>query len=118
MSLRQQVSKSPGGPPLSAKRDLYIELMSRGVSNTAACRAAGVNRRTGTRWRRGRTVVNRAGQARTYKPILDERTQVSERFLSEAERVMIAEGLVARHTIRSIAADLGRSPSTVSREIR
>ena len=32
--------------------------------------------------------------------------------------MVIAEGLVARCSIRSIAADLGRSPSTVSREIR
>ena len=62
--------------------------------------------------------MNRAGQARTYKPILDQQTQVSERFLSEAERVTIAEGLLASCTIRSIAADIGRSPSTVSREIR
>jgi len=118
MSLRQQVPKSPGGPPLSAKRDLYIELMSRGMSDTAASRAAGVNRRTGTRWRRGRVITNRAGHERTYKPIFDERTQVSDRFLSEAERMVIAEGLLARCSIRSIAADLGRSPSTVSREIR
>jgi transposase, IS30 family len=67
MSIRRRVSKSPGGPPLEDKRALYIELMSKGVSNSAACRVVGVNRRTGTRWRRGRTVVNRAGTVRTYR---------------------------------------------------
>jgi IS30 family transposase len=118
MSLRHPVPKPPGSPPLSAKRDLYIELMSRGISNTAACRAVGINRRTGTRWRRGRTVVNRGGQPRTYKPIVTQQAQLSERFLSEAERMIIADGVLACHSIRSIAAELGRSPSTVSREIR
>jgi len=56
MSLRRPALKSPGGPPLSEKRDLYIELVSKGLSNSAACRVVGVNRRTGTRWRRGQTV--------------------------------------------------------------
>jgi len=118
MSRRRQALKSPGGPPLSAKRDLYIDLMSRGLSNTAACRAAGVNRRTGTRWTRGRTIANSAGQPRTYPPIIDQRLEVSERYLSEAERILVSDGLVAGGTIRSIASELGRSPSTVSREIR
>jgi IS30 family transposase len=117
MSLRRQVPKPPGSPPLSTKRRLYIELMSKGAPNTAACRVVGVNRRTGTRWRRGRTVTNLGGQPRIYKPIFDQRMQVSERFLSEGERVMIADGLLARRSIRSIAGELGRSPSTVSREI-
>jgi transposase, IS30 family len=86
MSLRRQVPKSPGGPPLSEQRSLYIELVSKGMSNSAACRAVGVNRRTGTRWRRGRTILNRAGKARTYAPILGQAPPGSERFLSEAER--------------------------------
>jgi IS30 family transposase len=92
--------------------------MSKGFSNTAACRVVGVNRKTGTRWKRGRTIVNRAGQPKTYAPIIDQRTGLSDRFLSEAERVVIADGLVAGHTIRAIAAELDRSPSTVSREVR
>ena len=49
MPARRQPLKSPGSPPLADKRDLYIDLMSKGVSNTAACRVVGVNRRTGTR---------------------------------------------------------------------
>ena len=46
-----------------------------------------------------------------------ERTR-SARCLSLAEREEISRGLVAGRSIRSIAAELGRAPSTVSREIR
>jgi IS30 family transposase len=118
MPLRRQLAKSPGGPPLSEKRNLYIELMAKGLSNSAACRVVGVNRKTGTRWRRGRTIVNRAGEPRTYPSIIDQPGARSDRFLSEAERVLIAEGLLAGGTIRAIATGIGRSPSTVSREVR
>ena len=42
----------------------------------------------------------------------------SLRMLSLAEREEISRGMVAERSIRSIAASLGRAPSTVSREIR
>ena len=38
--------------------------------------------------------------------------------LSLAEREEISRSMVAGHSIRSIAASLGRAPSTVSREIK
>jgi IS30 family transposase len=38
--------------------------------------------------------------------------------LSEEERVRIGDLRQAGHSIRAVAADLGRSPSTISREIR
>ena len=38
--------------------------------------------------------------------------------LSLSEREEISRGIVAQHSIRSMASLLGRSPSTVSREIR
>ena len=38
--------------------------------------------------------------------------------LTLAEREQISRGIVAGHSIRSIASSLGRAPSTVSREIR
>ena len=38
--------------------------------------------------------------------------------LTLAEREEISRGVVAGHSIRSIAATLGRAPSTISREIR
>lgn len=42
----------------------------------------------------------------------------SSRTLSLSEREEISRGLVTGHSIRSMAAELGRAPSTVSREIR
>jgi len=42
----------------------------------------------------------------------------SERTLSLAEREEISRGVVSGQSIRSIATELGRSPSTVSRELR
>jgi IS30 family transposase len=42
----------------------------------------------------------------------------SVRALSLAEREDVSRSLVAGHSIRSIAATLGRAPSTISREIR
>jgi transposase len=42
----------------------------------------------------------------------------SPRSLSLSEREEISRGLVAGLSIRSIAASIGRAPSTVSREIR
>ena len=38
--------------------------------------------------------------------------------LTLVEREEISRGIVAQHTIRSMALSLGRSPSTVSREVR
>ncbi|MFE7713139.1 IS30 family transposase [Streptomyces sp. NPDC057486] len=40
------------------------------------------------------------------------------RYLREADRLHIADRLIEKASIRQIAAELGRSPSTISREIR
>ncbi|MFF6983520.1 IS30 family transposase [Streptomyces sp. NPDC008343] len=40
------------------------------------------------------------------------------RYLTQADRLHIADRLREKATVRSIAAELGRSPSTISREIR
>ncbi len=42
----------------------------------------------------------------------------SQRALTPAEREEISRGIVAGHSMRSIASSLGRAPSTVSRELR
>jgi IS30 family transposase len=41
---------------------------------------------------------------------------ISARFLSEAERIVIADRVREKASIQSIAAELGRAPSTISRE--
>jgi len=57
-------------------------------------------------------ILSRTGGIR---PPEKKRSQLS---LSMAEREDISRGLVAGHSMRMIASELGRSPSTVSREIR
>ncbi|WP_347280171.1 IS30 family transposase [Frankia sp. CcI49] len=92
--------------------------MAQGVSNSAACREVGINRRTGTRWRYGRTSTDHAGRTRSYPPITQQPRVLSTRFLSEDERVRIADLLRAGNSMREIARQLDRDPATISREIR
>ena len=63
-------------------------------------------------------VRTRTGEIRTYLAITRPADLVSARFLAEAERISIADALIGGRSIRAIAAELGRAPSTVSREIR
>jgi len=105
---------------LTEKQDRFARLIKQGVSNVEACRIVGINRRTGTRWRYGRTITNTAGEAVHYAPASTRpapRTR-HPRYLSLAERTVIADLCRERRTIREIAAALGRSPSTISRELR
>jgi transposase, IS30 family len=114
-------SGRPGRDPLTAERDLYRRLMAQGMGNSQACREIGINRRTGTRWRYGRTVDARDGrQSHFYSPItvLARQTAISPRFLSVDERIVIADLRRDGRSIRSIAAEINRSPGTVSRELQ
>ena len=61
-----------------------------------------------------RTVHDYVDRLRRRPPVMRCR---SVRHLSAAEREEISRGLVAGRSVRSIAAGLGRAPSTVSREI-
>ncbi|WP_457973447.1 IS30 family transposase [Arthrobacter sp. D1-17] len=93
--------------------------MKQGMGNSEACRIIGISRSSGTRWRHGHTVVLKSGDIKTIPPISRLRpATISARFLSEPERITIADLLHAGRSIRAIAMELGRSPSTVSREIR
>lgn len=117
--LRRHRRGQPGGPPLTDTQQLYIRLVSEGMNNSAACRACGINRKTGTRWSNGRVVVTRSGRVRTYESITRplHRPAISAKFLSERERLAIADDLLAGESLRAIARNLGRSPSTISREV-
>ncbi|WP_425556341.1 IS30 family transposase [Kitasatospora nipponensis] len=87
------------------------------MSSQEACRIVGINFRTGKRWRNGsQPTGTRKGKPpvqRPASPLPD-----SSRHLREEERIHIADRLREKASIRSIAAELGRSPSTVSREIK
>ncbi|NKR10435.1 hypothetical protein A5N17_12710 [Arthrobacter sp. D2] len=108
-----------GPPGLIEKRPLYVQLMKDGLSNRAACRILGINPNTGLRWLNGRNgvqgLVQQGLDPRPRKAI--PAAAVSSRYLSEDERIYIADQLLARASLRSIARKLGRSPSTISREL-
>ena len=82
----------PGpGAPLTAERDLYLRQRAQGMSNSQACRVVGINRRTGTRWRYGRTIPNKTGLPFVYLPIPTKPVVISPRYLSESERIVLAD---------------------------
>jgi IS30 family transposase len=105
---------------LAEKQDKFVRLIAQGVSNSEACRTVGINRRTGTRWRFGRTVLNTAGEAVQYPPvrIATPLKPRHPRYLSLAERTVIADLHREKKSVRQIADALDRSASTVSRELR
>lgn len=89
------------------------------MSNSEACRLIGVNRKTGTRWRYNRSVPAGNGRVLFYPPLKAvDRPALSPRYLSEAERTTIGDLHRVGTSVRAIAAEIGRSPGTVSRELR
>ena len=110
----------PGPAPQTAKREQFAALIARGLNYSEACRIVGINRRTGKRWRHGRTITSSSGRRLHYPPVVDVvgKREISSRFLSEDERVRIADLHRAGETVRAIARALGRDPATVSRQLR
>ena len=101
------------------KQQQFVRLIQLGVSNSEACRRVGINRRTGTRWRFGRKILNRAGESVEYPAVpITVVAARHPRYLSLEERLLIADLHRERLSVREIALRLGRSASTVSRELR
>lgn len=100
---------SPGRPSTARREDRvhFWEAIARGSSSEDAAIEAGVSPPVGSRWFR---------QAGGMSPI--SLVPVSGRYLSFAEREEIAIGHAKHLRVREIARCLGRSPSTVSRELR
>jgi len=96
-----------------------MELRSRGWSIVAAAREVGVSRTAGNNWSRGYKTY-RNGQVTGFVPALDRLAvrEISARYLSQQERIEIADLRHAGLSIRQIADQLGRAPSTISREVR
>ncbi len=92
---------------LIEKRARFWLVIAGGSTLQAACDAVGVDRRTGRRWRRAT-----GGQVPRKKP------EPSGRYLSVEERLQIADLHVAGAGVRAIAIQVGRAPSTISRELR
>jgi transposase, IS30 family len=99
----------PGRKRRLVLEDEYWKLIRAGVGTVEACRRLGIGRTTGYYWR-----AQRGGLPRT---VLAEDSR-SGRFLSLAERERIAVLREQGCGVRDIARRLGRSPSTISRELR
>jgi Helix-turn-helix domain len=101
--------RSPGRPPVSRReiQQRFWRKIAEGLSSEDAAVACGVSTPVGTRWFR---------EAGGMPPI--SLAPPSGRYLSVAEREEIALLRAQRCGVRAIARRLGRSPSTVSRELR
>lgn len=109
--------RSPQGKKLVRERTAYLDLVQQGVSSKEACRIVGINPRTGKQWRNGRNASRgHAAVAPITRPVTAPGGR--SRYLREDERIHIADRLREKATIRAIAAELGRAPSTISREVR
>ncbi|MGH3263789.1 MAG: IS30 family transposase [Trebonia sp.] len=105
----RRVERSPGRPPAGRRehRVRFWRAIARGVSTVVAAVEAGVSEVVGVRWFReggGMPTVTVAS--------------LSGRYLSFAEREEIALLRVQKLGVREIARRVGRSPSTISRELR
>jgi len=103
------VKKGAGRRPLSAKRQWFMELRERGWSIRAAAREVGVSRTRRSGWTRGYKTYRR-GEVVGFVPPLERLAvrQFSPRFLSQDERIEIADLGHAGWSIRQIADRLGR----------
>ncbi len=100
---------SPGRPSTARREDRvrFWEAIARGASSEDAAVGTGVSQAVGSRWFR---------QAGGMPPI--SLAPLSGRYLSLAEREEIAILRAQQQGVREIARRVGRSPSTISRELR
>jgi transposase, IS30 family len=94
------------GPLTKVRRQFWL-LVAEGLPTDAAADRVGVSRSCGGYWFRNSGGVT---------PV--SLTEPSGRYLSLAERDEIALGRAAGLSVRAIARQLRRSPSTISRELR
>ncbi|AOS94904.1 IS30 family transposase (plasmid) [Mycobacterium intracellulare subsp. chimaera] len=96
-----------------------MELRARGWSVRAAAREVGVSRSAATNWARGYKTY-RNGVVVGFVPPLDRLAvrEISPRYLSQDERIKIADLRRCGLSIRAIAVLVGRAASTISRELR
>ena len=122
-------------------RDEYFRLRKTGVSRRKAATAVGIHLRTAEEWDQG---IRRAGGRRIYPdgrvvdykrgvttmttpgggvagttsvPVSALEKRIDPRYLDVKERELIRDLRAAGSSIRVIARVLGRSPSTISREL-
>jgi IS30 family transposase len=100
--------RSPGRPPVrrDVERAFWVRI-AEGLSSEQAAIACGTSGPVGSRWFR------EGGGMPSI-----QLTPLSGRYLCFAEREEIALLRAQDHGVRAIARQLGRSPSTISRELR
>ena len=105
--------RSPGRPPVlhRAERRPFWQAIANGCSSEEAARIAGVSPVVGTRWFRECGGMPPSHLSPSSQP-------ATGRYLSLAEREQIALLRAQDHGVREIARQLGRSASTISRELR
>ena len=105
--------RSPGRPPVGRREDrrCFWAAIARGCYPEAAVAEARVSFVVGARWFR---------QAGGMPPshLAPSAPVLSRRYLSFAEREHLGLLRARKHGVREIARQLGRSPSTISRELR
>jgi len=86
---------------------LFWQLIAEGASTDEAARRVGVSDTTGLRW------FHKGGGMAPLSLV----EPVRSRTLTITEREQILAGISANKSIQAIAAELGRAPSTISREL-
>lgn len=89
----------------SSVRRRYFELIRSGLKGAEAARRVGVSTSCGSLW-----FIDSGSVALPERPI-------SPRFLSQDDRIAIADGLSAGRPVKTIAESIGKSFQTVYREI-
>jgi transposase, IS30 family len=95
---------APNKSPVEVKRR-YFTLIRQGYAGAEAARRAGVSMSCGSLW------FIDAGSVKFVE------TPTRSRYLSQDDRIEIADGLVAGESVKVIAARIGKSHQTVYREI-
>lgn len=127
---------------VNPRREEFLRLRASGLSRAEARKRVGADARSATDWDKGITIINRGrvypdGRIVRYpEPIIDgvseRRTRaiggsvdlnvvekvIHARYLSLIEREQLHDLRRSGLSIRQIAAEMGRAPSTISRELK
>jgi transposase, IS30 family len=97
---------APNKMPTTVKKR-YFELIRSGMKGAAAARVVGVSTSCGSLW-----FLDAGGV------IITESRPISPRFLTQDDRIAIADGLRAGVSKKQIADQIGKSFQTIYREVR
>lgn len=104
---------------MTDKRRQFLELLAEGWSVRSACKKLAISRSSGNRWKNGWFERQKGGTVKFVPPLEPLAARmISPRFLSEKERIQIADLASRGLGPTAIGQALGRSPSTISRELR